>query len=251
MKEILLYFALKYKGDWNKIYEALERKERVELDELERASKGLKSSFITILDKDYPKRLKAIYQPPFVLFYHGDLSMASQSKALGVIGSRKNSETGKRNCEKIISGLNEEYVIVSGLADGIDGIAHASALANDRKTVAILGGGINHIYPKSNTNLYEEIKKSGLIISEYPEETSPVKESFKTRNRLISGLSDGVLVVEAKLKSGTMNTVSHALNQGKDIFAIPDNIGKGSGTNSLIKQGAKLVDSVKDIEEEF
>ena len=244
MRKILLFFALKYKGQWNKIYKALENKERVNDEELKKIDHY--KNFITIVDEDYPKSLKRIFQPPFVLFFKGDKKILETDKKLAVIGSRECSLKGKENTFKIIKKL-ENFVIVSGLAKGIDATAHESALQNNLKTIAVLGTGINYCYPNENYDLYKKIAKNGIIISEYPNDFQGEKENFKIRNRLISGLSQGIIIIESKRKSGTMNTAKFALEQNKDIFCIPSSDLMNSGNNLLIKQGAKLIEESKDI----
>ena len=173
-------------------------------------------------------------------------------RRIAIIGSRSNSEYGEKAATEICKDLvKEDFIIVSGLAKGIDSIAHKSCLNNGGKTIAVLGNGLNVIYPKENNDLYKEISEKGIIISEYPPNTPPDKENFPNRNRIISALSEGVVVIESKEKSGTMNTVSHALENGKQVFCVPERINYGSGCNKLIKEGAKLIESAKDILEEL
>lgn len=247
MKDVLLYFAYKYKGDWDEIYDALDRKEKFDFAECERIKKELDCKVITILDSEYPHRLKQIYKPPFVLFCRGDINLLSK-KSIAIIGTRKPSDYGIKEAEIFTKKLcSESFTTVSGMALGIDSIVHKTSIDNNCKTIAVLGSGIDYIYPQTNVDLYKELINNHLVISEYPKDTLPQKENFKARNRIVSGLSNGVLVVEAAHKSGTMNTVSHALEQGKEIFCIPNKVTELSGTNLLIKQGAKLVESVNDI----
>ena len=249
MENILLYFAIKYEGDWDKIYAAINKKEKVDSVEMEEVLKENKSNYITLLDSQYPSRLKCIYKPTFVLFYKGDISLLnSNNKTIGVVGSRKNSEYGKKTTTQIVKDLvKENIIIVSGLAKGIDSIAHHSCIDNGGKTVAVLGNGFDSCYPLENSDLLENVAKYGVVISEYPDFVEACKENFPKRNRIIAGLSDAILVTEAKKKSGSMITVSRALEMGKDIYCIPSNIGKDSGCNLLIKEGAKLVECGQDI----
>ena len=250
MRKVLLFFAIKYNGDWEKIYEALERKEKIPEELLDKLDDN-EYNFISIIDDNYPRRLKRIVQPPFVLFFKGDINLVkNETKALSIIGSREASNKAATKTERIVKDL-KDITLVSGMAKGIDSFCHQSALANGNPTIAVLGSGINYIYPSENKDLYNAISKQGLIISEYPDNTKPNKDSFKMRNRLISGLSDGVLVVEAKKRSGTMNTVSHALSQNKEVFCMPSEDFGYSGTNSLIKEGATLVENGKDILKEL
>ena len=247
IEETLLYFSLKYNGDGIKIMQALQNKESINLFEKERLIKQVKSNYTTILSKDYPKQLKDIYMPPFVLFYYGDLSLVC-NKTIGVIGMRKPSYYGQSVADQFVCDLvKNKYTIVSGMALGIDTIAHRSAMHNHGKTIAILGSGIDYCYPKQNRVIYDLMKNDHLIISEYPGLLIPHRNNFPKRNRIIAALSNQLLVIEAKQKSGTLITVGHALDQGKDIFCIPSNIDGNTGCNILIQQGAKLINCIEDI----
>jgi len=247
MEEILLYLTFKYQGQFEKIYQAIQKKELADEEELARYKAKMKSKYTTIISDDYPEVLKTIACPPFVLFYYGDLALLNQ-KTIGVVGMRKPSEYGMNVTRKFVKGLVErDYTIVSGLAYGIDRIAHQQAIEANGKTIAVLGSGIEYCYPKENRQLYEEIKKNHLLISEYPLDLAPQKWYFPARNRLIAAFSDSLLVTEAKNRSGTMITVGYALEQGKDVMAVPNGIDGNEGCNTLIQQGAKLVKNVKDI----
>lgn len=249
MEDILVYFAIKYGGDWDLIYSAINKKERVDQEDLKSIIESNKSEYITLIGDKYPSRLKSIYKPPFVLFYKGDISLLNtECKTIGVVGSRENSDYGKRVTEKLVKELvKEDCVIISGLAKGIDSIAHRACLDSNGKTIAVLGNGISNVYPKDNKMLQDEISNFGVVISEYPDFIESNRDNFPKRNRIIAGLSDGILVTEAKNKSGSMITVSRALEMGKDIFCIPSSIEVESGCNTLIKEGAKLVECAKDI----
>ena len=250
LDKIILYFALKYEGNYKKIYEAIKNKEQVFSSDLEQIENKIKSKYITIVNPLYPNSLKQIGTPPIILFYYGDITLLSNSNIVAVIGKREYSMYGKLMTEKIVSGLKDyDATIVSGMAFGIDSIAHQNSLENKMKTIAVLGGGIDYCYPFSNKELYECIKKDGLIISEFPNEIVPEPQNFLIRNRIIAALCEYLLVIEAKYKSGTMNTVAYALEFGKDIFAVPSLATSESGCNHLIKQGAKLVECAKDIYE--
>ena len=251
MNKILIYFAIKYAGSWDLIYKALEEKEEINIPELEDSLLKIKSKCITLLDDEYPICFKTVEKPPFVIFYHGDISLLNNNNLVSAIGTRNNTKYGEICSYKLITELAKNYVTVSGMAKGIDTLVHKYTINNGGKTIAVLGSGINYIYPLNNVAIYKEIKEKGLIISEYPNVTVPEQKNFKERNRLIASLGKGLLVVEAALKSGTMNTVSHALNYGKDIWCVPHTMDKKSGCNFLIKQGAKLVDSVSDIIEDL
>lgn len=213
---------------------------------------------IKIGETNYPKRLLHIYHPPEVLYTIGDETILNE-KSIAMVGCRSCSQYGKTNAYRFGYQLAEKGMnIVSGLAIGIDTYSHVGAIARRKKrkqdekigkAVAVLGSGLDVIYPSQNRRLYGEILKTGgVIVSEYPLGTKPEKYHFPERNRIISGLSDGVLVVEAKKRSGTLITVEYALDQGKDVYAIPGNISQENsfGTNELIKQGAIPVTSVDD-----
>lgn len=247
MEEILLYFSLKYNGDFEAIYRALESKEQVNESLKEKLLKDLHCKYTTMVSNDYPESLKYINYPPFVLYYYGNLECLNE-KCIGVIGMRVPSSYGTSVTDRMVSDLvKEKYAIVSGMALGIDAMAHRAAMKNNGKTIAILGSGIDYCFPKSNRLIYQEMKEKHLIISEYPGNMVPQKYHFPRRNRIIAGLSSCLLVTEAKIKSGTMITVGHALEQGKDIYCIPSRIDENIGCNILIQQGAKLVNTVKDI----
>lgn len=249
MEELVLYFALKYEGDFQKIYNALLRKEKVD-DVLKwELRKKLKCQFTTLFSDDYPESLKYINCPPFVLFYYGDLSL-TKKKTIGVVGMRDVSEYGVRATQCFVHDLIPHYVIVSGMARGVDTTAHQSAIDGHGKTIAILGTGIEYCYPRENKMLYEELKAHHLVMSEYPFMTSPTRKLFPFRNRIIAGLSQSILISEARLKSGTMITAGYALEQGKEVYCIPGRFDDYEGCNELIKQGAKLVINGNDIVED-
>ncbi len=202
---------------------------------------------------EYPPQLKKIDSPPPLLYYIGNLSLIYEPCA-AIIGSRRATRYGRECAEKFSGTLAENGVcIVSGMADGIDGCAHAAAIDHGGKTIAVLGGGVDFIYPAANTALYHKIIKSGLVFSEYALSTRPQKENFPQRNRLIIGLSHCLLVVEAGMPSGTMITVDFAAEQNKSVFAVPGNITSPSseGTNYLIKNGCLCALSPEDLLMEF
>lgn len=205
---------------------------------------------ITIFDQEYPRLLKEIYDPPWVLFTAGDTALLNSEKLLSVVGSRTPSATSKQSMTKVLAPLiNQSWVMVSGLARGIDTIAHQLAIYHNGKTIAVIAGGLYHIYPQENKHLATTISQNHIIISEYPPNTRPEKWQFPMRNRIISGLAQGTLVVEAKERSGSLITADQALNQGREVFAIPGSILELSciGTNKLIQTGAKLVLTSEDI----
>lgn len=250
MEELTLYFSLKYEGDFMKIYNAFINKERVDEQLKHELIKKLNCQYTTIFSDDYPAALKEINCPPFVLYYYGNLSLVN-SHTIGIVGMRDSSEYGKYVTESFTKDLvKNNYVIVSGMARGIDGIAHRCAIENGGHTIAVLGTGIEYCYPLRHKELYDELKEHHLVMSEYPFVTAPKRKLFPFRNRIISGLSKSVLVTEARQKSGTMITVGYALEQGKDVYAVPSRIDDYEGCNILIQQGAKLVLNANDIMED-
>ncbi len=217
-----------------------------ELKELNR----LNSRIITFWDDEYPENLKKIYFPPIILYIKGEL-LKIDKNCISIVGTRKPSDYGKIQASRFSEQLaSKGLTIVSGMARGIDSIAHHSALRKGGRTIAVIGSGINVIYPPENKKLFEEISENGAIISEFELSTKPDAPNFPRRNRIISGLSPGTLIIETKLIGGAMQTASHALDQNREVFAVPGNIDSkhSAGTNALIQKGeAKLVTNVDDI----
>jgi DNA processing protein len=210
-------------------------------------------NIITLKDPQFPSLLKEIYDPPLALYVKGTIP-ADMKISLSIVGSRRPSYYGQLVTERITQGLMAYgFWVVSGLARGIDSIAHHEALQGGGKTIGVMGSGIDVVYPPENKNLMSRIAESGAVISEFPFGTEPHKMNFPIRNRIISGLSPAILVVEAREKSGALITAGCALDQGREVLAVPGNIYSPSsrGTNQLIKQGAKLVEGVEDILEEI
>ncbi|MFA5410572.1 MAG: DNA-processing protein DprA [Candidatus Omnitrophota bacterium] len=224
-----------------------------DLDKELASVKKLGLKIITQGDIDYPENLKSIYDPPIVLYVKGELKREDKF-SLGIVGSRRASYYGLNSAEKFAYGLCENsFTIVSGMARGIDTSSHRGALKAGGRTIAVMGSGFQHIYPPENKKLAEEIAAKGAVLSEFPCDMKPLPQNFPRRNRVISGLSLGVLVVEAAKNSGALITADFALEQGRDVFALPGKVDANTsfGTNELIKQGAKLVSCVEDIAEEF
>ena len=232
----------------------LDTKYKENLDKYENYMRKNNIQLITIFDKYYPEKLKQIYDKPIVLYVKGNKEILNNF-SLAIIGCRENTKYGEIVARKITEDIVKEGIVtISGLAKGIDSIAHTSTLNAKGKTIAVIGSGLDEIYPKENIELANKIiDKGGIIVSEYIVGTKAQKMNFPARNRIISGMSSGIIVIEANKKSGTMITVDFALEQGKEIFAVPGNItSKNSeGTNELIKQGAKLVTDAQDIIEEY
>lgn len=206
--------------------------------------------YITISSKEYPEKLKHLEEPPYVIFYKGNLELLS-GNLIAVIGARKCSSYGAKLASIISKEISENnFTVVSGLAAGIDSIAQKSAINFKGKTIGVLGCGIDVVYPKNNKILYEEIiKKDGLIISEFLPGTPPIAYNFPRRNRIISGISDKLVIVEANVKSGSLITVNYALDLGRDIMAIPGPVfnGNSEGCNKLIRDGAKPFTEIEDL----
>ncbi|MCR5665734.1 MAG: DNA-processing protein DprA [Eubacterium sp.] len=205
--------------------------------------KRYKMGFLTIFQKEYPDSLKEIYDPPFALYYYGNIEMLKKN-SISIVGARRCSEYGAKTARVLANGLSHRGVcIVSGMAEGIDSYAHAGALSGSGGTIAVLGCGANVCYPPKNQMMYKTIREKGLIISEYGPGVQPVGWHFPMRNRIISGLSNKIIVVEAKEKSGSLITADAALEQGKDVYAVPGRIldPLSKGCNELIRQGAGII----------
>lgn len=209
-----------------------------------------KIKIVSYNDWRYPIKLKNIDNRPIVLYMKGNLNNINDESA-AIVGSRNCSLYGKKNADFFSYELAKRNVnVVSGLAKGIDAVAHQSCINAKGKTVAIIGNGLDNIYPKENLKLAEKIlENNGLIISEYIVGTKPEKENFPRRNRIISGISDAIIVVEASNKSGALITANYGINQGKEVWAIPGDIYSYSsiGTNNLIKDGANVLTNINDI----
>lgn len=249
-KMILIALAVKYKGNWNRIYQGILDKEEIPHSDILNIYKDYSDKAITIIDKEYPTCLKNIQNPPFVIFYKGDISlMSSNAHHLAVVGSRKPTNDYANKTKEIVSGLDKEIIIVSGLAKGIDAIAHQSALDSGKKTIAVLGNSINYYYPEINRQLQDEIGEKGLIISEFPYDVGPDKDHFPVRNRIIAGLSKAIFVPQAFHRSGTLITVGYGLEIDIPILCLPSSDFNESACNQLIKEGAFLVENKEEVED--
>ena len=205
--------------------------------------------FLMYEDVLYPKRLKEIYLPPVVLFYKGRLELFNRL-SIGIVGARNHTEYSKEALEYLLPDILERKVsIISGLARGVDSLAHQLTLDLNGETIAVIGNGINICYPKENRSLYDAIGKKGLILSEYPLDSPPLKFHFPYRNRIIAGLSHGLCVIEAKMHSGSLITANVALSENRQVFALPGNITSeySKGTNELITAGAFPIRNANDI----
>jgi len=207
------------------------------------------ANFVAITESAYPSKLKNIPDPPPFLYYQGSLDIFERP-SLAVVGSRRPTDYGIRMTSRIVSELaSTGVVIISGLAYGIDAAAHQAALESGGQTAAVFGCGLDIVYPAGHKALAQRIEQSGCLLSEFPEGTRPERFNFPVRNRIVAGLSDGVLVVEAGIKSGALVTAGIALEQGKDVLAMPGSVEaeQSLGPNNLIKQGAIAVTSAEDI----
>lgn len=238
-----------------KIPEILFAKSRTRLQDNEKFLKREGISVITIRDASYPEILKTIHTPPPLLYARGEIRERDDA-AIGVVGTRKMTPYGKEVTEPLVRDLvSAGFTIVSGMARGIDTLAHEAALKHGGRTIAVLGSGIDEqtLYPSQNRRLARLISKNGAVISEFAPASMSLPEYFPQRNRIIAGLAKGVLVIEAPEKSGALITARFALEEGRDVFAVPGHVfsKNSAGTHRLIKTGAKLVESARDILEEF
>lgn len=234
-KDALIYYSYIYNGDYYKIYQAIIENKPYQKLEIE--------NVITILDKDYPQEFLYLKEKPFVLYYKGNLDLLHKRK-IAIVGSR-NINDKFFDITKIVSDkLKNKYTLVSGLALGVDSIVHK---ANTNNTIAILGCGINYYYPLKNKLLQQEIENYGLVLSEYPNDTLPLKHHFRFRNRMIAALGDKLLVTYARKNSGTFITINYALNLNKEIYVVPCDIFEDSYNNHLINEGANIL-FLKDLE---
>lgn len=228
-REKLIAYAYKYQGDYFKIVKAIEEKEEIE--------EVFDKNVITILDDNYPNELKDLRYPPFVLFYKGNLDLLKKEK-IGIVGSRVPGDYALE-ATKLLTLKNNNKVIVSGLAKGIDGKAHEIA----DYSIGILGCGIDYIYPYENIDLYKKLIKQGLILSEYPGLTKPLAYHFPFRNRIIAALSDTIYVMQSSERSGTVTTINEALELQKDVKVLPFSVfnEEGNYNNRLINDGALII----------
>ena len=211
--------------------------------------------FITINDDIYPECLKEISDPPEKLYYKGNLELLKSERMIAVVGTRNPSSYGKLCCEYMIKKMSKaDITIVSGFAKGIDSIAHKTSLITGTKTVAVIASGLDIVYPASNLSLYREIEEKGLILTEYEPGTKPFKGNFPQRNRIIAGLSKGVIVVESKDRGGSLITADLALEYNRDVYAVPGDIFSeySKGCNNLIRDAkAKSLSNIKELLEDY
>ena len=244
---LLVALAVKYDGNYEKIMSAIALDEEVPYEDAMKIYNSLKCHVVTLLDYDYPFKLRQAYKPPVVLFYYGDISLFDK-QMVATVGSRDCSEYDLFCTEKIVSGLAKDRVIISGLARGIDTCAHKTAIAAGGRTIAVLGTGIDICYPAENKELYEEIKKHHLLVSEYPGTCNTDPSSFPNRNRIVIALSDAVYIPAIRsYMSGTMTSITIALTMGKPVFMPYHAINDGSINNDFIFEGATPVTEADDL----
>ncbi len=248
MEDILLYLSLKYDGNFEKIYKAIMNKEEINQEELDDYKQKMKCKYTTLVSANYPEALKSIACPPFVIYYYGDLNLVGQ-KIVGVVGADDLSSYGKEKTEYFVKGLVEnDYLIVNGMAKGSDEVSINQVIESNGKCIAVLPCGIDRCYPKAHQELYEELKRNHLIMSEYPLDLKPEKWYVPARNRIVAGLSQALLVTEIKIKSSNMLTIGYALEQEKDVMSVPSMITSGNnGCNDLIENGAYICNSLEDL----
>ena len=231
----------------------LERRDEVDPEEeLDKAS-GMGARIVTQIDEEYPRSLLEIHDPPLALYIMGALQ-SRDAHAFAIVGTRRPTHYGREATERIASQLAcAGYTVVSGLAEGIDTVAHRAALKLQGRTLAVLGGALDRLYPRTNAGLAGEIAENGAVMTEFPFGRQPDKTTFPMRNRIVSGLSLGVVVVEAGSRSGALITAGQALDQGRSVFAVPGRIDSyaSQGCNALIRDGASLVRGVEDVLSEY
>lgn len=240
-RETLIAYSIKYNGDPFKIARAVRDAEDVHIP-------LLIPQCVCLLDEEYPSLFRSLRHPPFVIYYYGNLKLLDLD-TIGIVGSRDATPDALINTHKIAQILAKRYVVVSGMARGIDTAVHLGALVTG-VTVAVLGSGIDYPYPYQNRDLYLSLKLNGLVISEYPGFTKPLKHHFPTRNRLIAASNKGIVVTQAVCKSGTMLTVKEALELGREVYCLPYpyNSKEGAGCNLLLSQGATILTNECDLD---
>ncbi len=237
-RDKIIYYSCLHAGDYFKVLKAINSKDYYKKCDIKA---------ITIVDDDYPDCLRFLKYPPFCLFYKGDISLLKMS-SVGIVGSRIVDLEIEQEVDLVVSNLNKNYCLVSGLARGVDGLSHKYGLRHGFKLISVLGSGIDYCYPRENQWLYDIEKYEHLILSEYPFATKPAKQNFPFRNRIIAALSEKMIIIAAKINSGSMHTVDFTLELSKDIYCLPKNIRSlYDGNNYLIKNGANIICDIEDI----
>ncbi|AUM62514.1 DNA-processing protein DprA [Spiroplasma monobiae] len=247
MENVLLYFSIKYNGDWDKIYHALDTKEKITHKDLDEISSRIECNFITILSPLYPTYLKNTHKPPFVIYYEGDITLLSKyHKTIALVGGGDVDDYGVKNIEKLMEELNAENSVFSTIeSTGVNSEVLDYAFKNEYKVIQVLEESMKD-YLKKTIDLKE--RKNFLAISEFYENEKNINtQSTDYSNRMICGISKGVVFIQFKINEPINKLFSFAINEGKEIFAVPDRNFSKNGTNKLIKNGAKLVENAKDI----
>lgn len=253
--DVLVTMSVMNDGDWNGIYRMLKEKVPVSHEEVQEAYTRISCPCLAFTDREYPDAFKSVWHPPLTTFYRGDISLLNHSRILAVIGSREPSQytvdTVSRLLQEAIR-LDPTIAVVSGMARGVDAVAMRTALDAGAKVIGIMGSGIDSVYPESSRDIYDRcIAEGGLIISEYPGSTSPKRDNFPFRNRLIAALSRCILACQVGQRSGTYITIRYGLDLGKNIALIPQRLEDGEMTNLLFRDGATLVTEACDIVREL
>ena len=239
-RDLIAAYAYRYNGNWQRIRNAIEAQE----DPL---SHPIKEKYITIFDEEYPSSLMDLQCPPWILFYQGDISLLKKPMAT-IVGSRNISPYGKKVTEKAADILKESHVLVSGMAKGADACVHERAMDGGH-TIGVIGSGLKTCYPKENLHLYEKMRQSDLILSEFPEHVGVQRYHFPWRNRILAALGSLTVVTQARMHSGTMLTVNEALEMNRDIYCFPYPFGypEGEGCNKLIAEGAMILYDISQL----
>lgn len=234
-REVLARYAMEAQGDWSETARMIRTGAPV-------PSVLIQDSYLTIFDEAYPTSLRQLRFPPWVLFYQGNLDLLKQS-GMTVVGSRNMNEYARSMTQAVTARLSDRFVIISGLAKGVDACAHSEAISHQGKTIGVIGSGLKTHYPSVNERLYRRMAVDQLILSEYPWQVGVRREHFPWRNRILAALGQAVIVTQANVRSGTMLTVNEAITLSKDIYCIPYPTGdeSGSGCDLLIQQGANIL----------
>lgn len=251
-REVLLALAVKHQGDYGKMFSDIKKIVPLTEEDKQKAKSETKANYLTIIDADYPECFRNAYQPPLLLFYYGNIDLLFKPYRLTAIGSRHPDVYQSQTCYSLISNVEEtmhkKAILVSGMAIGLDQQCMLAAKDAEAPIISVIGSGIDNPFPSDNQGIYEYCKSGkGLVLSEYPGMTQAQPEHFLFRNRLLAALSKVLFVGGGKLHSGTSVTVRYALDEGKDILALPCNISGNDLTNSLIKEGADPVLEAMDL----
>lgn len=249
-RDILIFLAVKHQGHWNAIYDEVKTGVSETPEEIRAVAQRYEGNVVTILDENYPERLfRDCPKPPFVLFYRGDLSLASKHlDILAVVGSRLPTEYARKKVYGLCAELVQKgKTIITGLASGIDTSAALEASKIQGGCIGVLGCGIHRCYPVENEELFARVASNGLLLSEYPDYCPPTPAHFPMRNRIVAALSNGVFIGEAKPKSGTLITLAFAAEMGRDVAALPFQADEEIVNNFLIQNGAALIEKVEDL----